>query len=346
MMVLFWVDAGPAFGLGHTSRALALAEALVARGLPCRFALPPDPTALAWVGAAGLPRPILLPERDPVLPDVLAAAVGARAVVVDVRHPLSLAEVRALGGTKPVLVVDNPGDGAAAADLVLAPFAAVTPEGPSAARWLVGPEVVPLRRGFQDVGRPARPAGGAARVLVSMGGSDPGGLTVPVVKALAPTGARSRFEVQVVANPASAVWGSVGEVLGRLGLAPPCAAEPERMAEHLADADVAVLAMGVTVYEAMAAGTPAVVLCRTSGDVAHARALEERGAIVSLGQHWTGERVRTAVGEVASAPARLEAMRRAGRTLVDGRGAERVAARLARLLEEGREADAERRAHA
>src|SRR5262249_43961813 len=109
--ILCWVDAGAAVGLGHLSRTLALAEAATAHGFTCRFALPPDPTALRWLGAAGMPPPILLPERGAVLPQVLAAAASADAVIVDVRHRLAVAEVRALGTRCPVLVIDNAGDG-------------------------------------------------------------------------------------------------------------------------------------------------------------------------------------------------------------------------------------------
>jgi spore coat polysaccharide biosynthesis protein SpsF len=100
------------------------------------------------------------------------------------------------------------------------------------------------------------------------------------------------------------------------------------MQPHLAAADVAVLALGVTVYEAMASGVPAVVLCRTDADVAHARTLADAGAIVSLGLHWTEERIAAAVERLLADPVARVAMSRAGRALVDGRGAARVAARL------------------
>ena len=101
----------------------------------------------------------------------------------------------------------------------------------------------------------------------------------------------------------------------------------------LAGADVAVVAMGVTVYEALACGVPTVVVCRTSGDVAHARALAARGALVNLGQHWNEEKIGAAVTELLATPARATALGEAGRALVDGRGAERVAERLAALVE-------------
>jgi len=328
-MILCWVDAGPAFGLGHVSRTLALAEALAAEGKTCRLAVAPDPTALAWIAASGLPRPIVLPESDPPLPHVLAAAEGATAVVVDVRHPLERAEVRALRGERPVLVVDNAGPGAADADLVLAPFG-TAPAGRAGERWLVGPSWVPLRRAFRNV--VARPAEGAPVVLVSMGASDPGGLAAPVIEALGAARAfGTALAARVVANPLAPVWRELPAALVRHGFPPACPVDPQRMPEHLAASSLAVLAMGVTVYEALAAGVPAIVLCRTSGDVEHARALEASGAILSAGLHWSEERLAGAVATLVADVDRRAAMGRAGRALVDGRGAERVAARLAAL---------------
>jgi spore coat polysaccharide biosynthesis protein SpsF len=330
-VILCWVDAGPAFGLGHVSRILALAEALAERGAGCRFALAPDPTALAWLAAARMPPPLRLAE--PALAHVLAAARGARAVVVDVKHPLTAREGRALGGSCPLVVVDNAGPGAEAADLVVAPFG-TAPAG-AAARWLTGPEHVPLRRAVRAAaaGGRAREAGAAPVVVVSMGASDPGGLTVPAVEALGRARAAGvGLEARVVASPLMPAWGALGALLDRLGMPPPCLADPANMPAALAAADLAVLAMGVTVYEAMALGLPAIVLCRTSGDAEHARALEARGAVVSLGPHWTEERIAQAVAALAGAPERRAAMAHTGRALVDGRGAERVAKRLLRLV--------------
>jgi spore coat polysaccharide biosynthesis predicted glycosyltransferase SpsG len=178
-----------------------------------------------------------------------------------------------------------------------------------------------------------------------MGASDPGGLTLPAVEAIGRArAAGARLTARVVANPASPVWKELPALLGRLDLPPACAVEPERTLEHLAAADCALLAMGVTVYEAMAAGVPPLVLCRTSGDAAHAGGLELRGGCASLGQHWTVERVATAVAALVAAPDRLAAMGGVGRGLVDGRGAERVAARLLARLGAEEEADAGERA--
>jgi spore coat polysaccharide biosynthesis predicted glycosyltransferase SpsG len=337
-MILCWVDAGPTFGLGHLARALALGEALTARGAAWRVALVPDPTALAWLRAAGARRPIALPERGPALAHVLDAARGAAAVVVDVQRPLGRPEVRALGGNRPILVVDNAGPGVADADLVLAPFATARD-----ARWLAGAAHVPLRRAFRLAGDLRGPRGSHPVVVVSMGAMDPGGLTVPAVEGLAIVRGRgTRLSARVLANPTAPVWEKLPGLLRRLDFAPPRPVDPTGTVTHLAEADVAVLAMGVTVYEALACGVPTLVVCRNAGDVAHARALAARGAVVSLGREWSDETLARAVADLLADPGRRETMAAAGRALVDGRGAERVTERLLALVPNATEV----RAHA
>ena len=176
-MVLCWVDAGLSVGLGPVSRGLALAEALAGYGLPCRLALAPDTTALAWLRLAGARPPVLLPEDEPALPRLLAAAGRVAAVIVDLKRPLTSTEAHALGAGRRLLVIDNGNASGAAADLVVAPLGCgaerdgreLRPEGGRSPQWLVGPAYVPLRRVFRLAGdlRGARPS--PPVVLVSMG---------------------------------------------------------------------------------------------------------------------------------------------------------------------------------
>jgi UDP-2,4-diacetamido-2,4,6-trideoxy-beta-L-altropyranose hydrolase len=331
-MVLCWVDAGPAYGLGHLARVLALGEALAARGAAWRAALVGDPTALGWLRAAGARRPIVLPERGPALAHVLEAARDAAAVVVDVKHALTRAEVRALGGERPVLVVDNPGPGVAEADLVLAPFGVAR-----GARWLAGAAHVPLRRAFRLAGDLRGPRGAHPVVLVSMGATDPGGLTVPAVEGLALAQARTGLVARVLANPTAPVWSQLPALLRRHDFPPARPVDPTATVTHLAEADLAVVAMGVTVYEALACGVPTLVVCRGAGDVAHARALAAEGAVAWLGREWSEETLAAAVAALLDDPAKRRAMAAAGRRLVDGRGAERVVDRLLGLCGGARE---------
>jgi spore coat polysaccharide biosynthesis predicted glycosyltransferase SpsG len=334
-MILCWTEAGPAVGFGHLSRTIALLEALEERRETCRVALPADPTALAWLRVAGARHPIVLPTTGPVLPEVLDAASEARAVVVDVKHALTRAEVRALGGRRPIVVVDNAGAGVAEADLVVAPFAIARDP-----RWLAGPTYVPLRRAFRLAGDLRGARGSCPLVLVSMGASDPEGLTVTALEGLALARERvPRFTVRVLANPASPLWSRLPALLRRLDFPPACPVDPTSMAGHLAEAELAIVAMGVTVYEALASGVPTIAVSRNRGDVTHARELTAPGALLSLGTQWNEDGIAEAAESLLVSRARRETMAAAGRARVDGRGAERVVDRLVGLLSHEREAD-------
>src|SRR5262249_46915459 len=159
------------------------------------FALVADSSAIAWLETAGFSGWIALPPDRSGLPAVLTAADDAAAVVLDVRQPVGVQMVRALKSPeRRVVLVDNLGPGVEEADLVVAPFGAARGE-----RWLAGPRWVPLR-GLLPAPRPERAEATRPTVLVSMGASDPGGLTVPVLEALARVGS-ARVMARVVANP-------------------------------------------------------------------------------------------------------------------------------------------------
>lgn len=104
------------------------------------------------------------------------------------------------------------------------------------------------------------------------------------------------------------------------------------------DADLAIVAGGVTLYEACALGVPAVALAVVPGQRRAIRAFVEEGAVLDAGEVSAS---RHAVDTAADGVARLVAdsgLRRAmttrARRLVDGRGAERVAARIHALLQD------------
>jgi UDP-2,4-diacetamido-2,4,6-trideoxy-beta-L-altropyranose hydrolase len=106
------------------------------------------------------------------------------------------------------------------------------------------------------------------------------------------------------------------------------------LAEELSSTSVAVLAGGVTLYEACALGVPSVAVALTSAQQVTIRALARRGATVdggSVTDRGTLDRVARAVARLIRDPASRRHMGAVGRRLIDARGAARVAARLRRL---------------
>ncbi|HLK11857.1 MAG TPA: hypothetical protein VKW76_10785 [Candidatus Binatia bacterium] len=324
MTAVVWAEAGSGAEPGRLRRARALARALAARGLRCRFVLPPEAETVAWLAAAGLPTSIVPPGREPGLRGVLGAATEAIAVVADVARPLQVLEARALRANGRVLVaVETPGPGAADADLVVAPFGE-----PRGERWLAGPAHAPVESPLASRRRPA--SGPRPVVLVDLEGPHAEAL-LPAVEALARIPG-VRAHARVLADPGGPVWARLAGLLGRLDLAPARAARPGALVAHLAAADVAVLGFGPGVHEALAAGVAPLVLCRRAAEAAALAPLAARGALRHLAPGWRADDVASVLGALLADWEGRAAMARAGWALVDGRGGERVAARLLGLL--------------
>ncbi len=94
----------------------------------------------------------------------------------------------------------------------------------------------------------------------------------------------------------------------------------------MSSASVAVLAGGVTLYEACALGVPAVAIALNQVQHATIRAIAQRGAAVDAGLVHSGAgrtiaRVAREVDRLLRDPALRRRMAAAGRRLVDARGA-------------------------
>ena len=106
----------------------------------------------------------------------------------------------------------------------------------------------------------------------------------------------------------------------------------------LADADAAIVAGGVTLYETMALGVPAVGLAVVPEQRPAIRAFAARRALIdACGTSASPKAIATAAASVArllDEPSLRRQMRREARRLVDGRGVYRVAAHIASISPE------------
>ena len=319
MNVAIRVDASTAIGWGHAMRCLALAQALAERPT---FVMSAPPQA--FVARAE-------PDADVVAGDDVAQvlATGADWVVVDGYH-LGSDYQRALreGGARVLVVDDYAHLDRYHADVLLnqnlgAPDYRDRAPG---ARLLIGPRYALLRREFRDV--PARDTPDVARrVLVTLGGSDPDGVTAQVVRALARV--EQPLDVQVIAgagNPHLAALERAAAALDSVDLVVDVRDMPRRMAW----ADLAVTAAGSTSWELARVGTPQIAIVLADNQRPIARGLADAGLAVSLGWHAdvADDRIADAVAALVGDAGRREELSRRGRELVDGRGASRVLAAM------------------
>ena len=326
-------DGNAAIGMGHVSRCLALADELREEHR-CRVLFTMRDLESAGAAAVKARRyDIVALKADadsdygPALQE-LVTTQHARALIVDVRDRLSRASLDAIraSGVR-VVTIDDGSDRRLASDLAFYPPVPQVEEmdwrGFAGQRY-AGWEWVVLRREF------AAGASADIDILVTMGGSDPAGMTAFTVRALEQLDAP--FAVRVVVGPAFDRAQELIDAIVRskhpiqIARAP----EPAMLAALMRASRMAIASFGVTAYELAASGVPAVHLCLTDDHARSSSAFEKEGLAMTAGVFG-----RVSPQDLVSAVSRL--MGNAGRRaemaaracrLVDGRGAKRVAARI------------------
>lgn len=334
--VLVRCDGDSQIGLGHVVRCIAVAEALRDRqGLRVVFAVDRGQAACDLIARHGFKTgPVRVDgETEPAWIDRALDACGAEVLVMDVRTDLEADAIRRWRDRGLLTaVIDEGGPRRLAADLAFYPpvpqLRLMDWTGFDGALY-VGWDYLPLRREFAPVVR-QRPAGRGdpLHVLVTMGGSDPGGATTVAIEALGLLDAD--LAVTVVVGSASR---HADDIAARLGGTLPQARllrGVDAMPALMASADLALVSFGMTAYEAAAVGTPSLALCLTADHAASAEALEREGALIDAGRigEVSAADLAPMIAELIDDRDRLAAMGDDAAQLIDGRGADRIAARI------------------
>ena len=337
--IAFRTTASKQIGFGHLRRCLTLAGELRRAGgaaSPICFWVDSDPAAVAVAAAAGFEAHLLSgPEPDATAARLEAGEVGT--LVVDSYAVASawFSAWRRRVGT--LVAIDDLADRQLDVDVVVngSPFAARLSyrTGPDVL-LLRGPRYALLPPGFREV--PARRAAPRpARVLVTLGGADPQSSTMAVVEAV--QRALPEAALDVVIGP---LFGPVPDLDRRAASHPPqlqLHRELDDLAALMSTADLAVSGGGQTLYELAATGVPTVALCLADNQEPNIAALAGV-SLLSAGRlpESAADGFRTveeACRQLAADPELRERMSEAGRSLVDGRGAARVADVIVRAAE-------------
>jgi UDP-2,4-diacetamido-2,4,6-trideoxy-beta-L-altropyranose hydrolase len=342
-------DAGLRIGSGHVMRCLALAQAWQSNGGKVLLlgACDSDPLRERMC-AAGI-QFLRLPSVHPAPGDLEATlrtldlvaeeegTPGGR-LVLDGYHfgPDYQRAVRA-AGHRLLVVDDNAHQPFYDADLVLnqnlhaGTLHYACPEG---TELLLGTRYALLRPEFhacRDARR--RHPDRARRLLVTLGGGDPGNATLTVLRALA-LAPIDGLEARIVVGSQNPHGSLLREEAKRLGLGDSVRllAHPAEMPELMAWADLAVSAAGTTCWELAFLGVPAALGIVADNQEAIAAALEGAGAAVSLGwfRALSAGDLAVRLGALAEDAAARSRLGRLAQRLVDGGGAARVVAALER----------------
>jgi len=337
--VVFRVDAGPGIGLGHLNRCLALAASLAHRGAACVFLAQETRFAHDRIEAAGLPLEILDLAGTPAGGDAdlaqttdVAATNGAVAVVVDsyAASASFLGSLRRAGFR--VIFIDDLARESVPAHLVVnggaqahrLPYQSATGD----TQFLLGPAYAMLPQGFRDL--PPRQMGSEVRrVLITVGGDDVSNVTAELIERLDRTA--GDFDVQAVVGPFARAGDHVREACRRSRRPAAVVRGATDLRELMLHADVAISAAGQTLYELAAAGTPTLAFELADNQAESLRSLDEAGVVKSAGRLADSGFYDRLLVQFHALVLDVEAragLSTAGQRLVDGRGAERVAAAI------------------
>lgn len=340
MRALIRVDCSPAIGMGHAMRCLALAGQLGHRGADVAFATRGPGSPLTELCAASGFEIHALPELDVGWEDdaahtlaILDAKKRPDWVVVDHYGLDARWERRLRPRCGAILAIDDLADRAHDCDLLLdqnfhdAAAARYLDRVPDTCQMLLGPRYALLRAAFSASNPPARD-GVLRRVLISYGGTDSTGETLKALSALA-LAALPGLSARVVIGPGNPRAAEIRECCARL----PGAEALESVADMsslLVNADIAIGAGGVSMWERCAMGVPSIVTAIARNQEPSSQAMGEAGLCIYLGTaaETSAKSIADVLRGLAATPALLRHIASSTMALVDGKGAERVADRM------------------
>ena len=342
---MIWIraDGGREIGSGHIMRCLSIADALRQLGAQVCFLLA-DASAVPLLEKREQEYRVLnsswrQPEKElSHLPEIFGSGEGD--VFLADSYYVTAEYLRRVGDHMPVCYMDDRGLKGLPVDLLInynifadaALYETTESTGPTA--YLLGVEYVPLRREFQGIVYEVKDR--VRRVLVTTGGSDPYDLAGQFVKlALAEPGTR-HLEYCVVS-------GAYNEHLPQLRKLEAANenvhvySNVENMCELMQSCDLAVTAGGSTMYELSAVGVPSVCFSFVDNQEGIVQEFRRR-ALVCFGGDYLAQGKQMLREAVACASLLAESLERRQyysarqRSLVDGKGAVRIANRLCGLV--------------
>jgi UDP-2,4-diacetamido-2,4,6-trideoxy-beta-L-altropyranose hydrolase len=311
LIVVFRTTCTESTGLGHFRRCLTLAEEAATDARPI-FVLTADDRGRELASASPFTTEYL-DASEPAATLAVVERVGADALVID-DYALTESQIAAFRTrVDRLLALDDLADRALAIDAVLNanPAAAeLAYDVPPDCLRLFGASYALLRREFRDLPR-RQAASTIERVLVTLGGSNPGGRTEGVVRLLL-----QLFPDATVEVAAGPLFRGDLPVDARVVVH----RSPRDMVQLMMRADLAIAAGGQTTYELAACGVPTVALCVADNQRVNLAAL---AALPTLRVASDDDLGNVVVGLAVDRAARQQLIDR-GQSLLDGRGAERA----------------------
>jgi len=334
MNILFRTDASPLLGTGHVMRCLALAEACQELGGAATFLLASITPAIEQLLSSHRISVTVSPTQPGSANDAWHAAkiaieLAADWVVIDgIAFGEAYQKELKSTGLRLLVLDDHAASGHWYADLILNQNYGVRAAGyenrePNTELFL-GPRFALLRQEFgrwRDWHREVTPQ--ARRVLITMGGSDPDNLTLQIVKAIATHA--PEMEMTVVVGPSNPHVATLRAVTASVRC--DLVVNATNISDLMAKSELAVIVAGGTLWELLFMEVATLSYARDALQDEVVNALLNQRVIHHLGSvsGFDAKALVESLRDLAGSKNRRRSMGMAGRQIVDGLGAFRMA---------------------
>tara|TARA_R110000772_G_scaffold40132_12_gene93988 strand:+ start:941 stop:2422 length:1482 start_codon:yes stop_codon:yes gene_type:complete len=321
-------DAGASVGAGHFARTAAVADILLASS-DIEIVLLTNAEGVTLVaGYFPADTRVVSLAPDDVGPEGSMRALAKLnwmpdVIILDQYGSVPEWEKLAADTDTPLLVFDD-FDISKRADIIVRPHG-----GAGSGRETIvlrGPAFLPLSRHITDLAKtPSQESQARLRLNICFGGSDPTGETAKALQAAADL---EELDVDVVVGPRAEIDPLLIKAAEQMPhVTPYRAPNQKQLAELIYEADLALGAGGVMLWERLCLGVPSLVISIAENQQAQIDTIVEAGAIRFLGEHKqvTPEKITQAVRALVADEAGRKAIAETGQNLVDGRGALRLA---------------------
>lgn len=335
-IAVFRVDASIEIGAGHIMRCLTLADGLKKRGYTCSFVVSPSTIKVLRLLKKIEHQVIELSENSQKenSQEIIKKQWpnGCDLLVVD-HYQLDIDyEIHFDKWAKTILVIDDLASRKHTADILLDQNMRVSGNDYDGlinknCRVLIGPEYALLRPQFclmrQDLNK-TDSVSGLNRILVSLGATDPKGLSVAISKNILQI--LDKVSVDVVISSTSPQYEELKKLhdvyKNRLNLK----VDVNDMASLIYNADLSIGAPGVTAWERCSLGLPTLLLVTAENQRINVKPLCDVGAAIDIGDwkniNW--QLLEKTLQEFHINPSLLNDMRQSALNVCDANGVDRV----------------------
>lgn len=344
--VLLRVDASPKIGLGHLIRCFTIADYLRANDITAFF-ISNSGYGEKYIAARGFKfyafKPECTIENEAGVIKELASEMNSPAIIIDLNNYNTFADAETYSEYLEIIKTlslftvsfEDSKICPAICDLVVIPYVGaqnITLPETVKSRYLLGPRYFVLSEQFLKTERHfVRKK--VENVLISMGGSDTEGLTLKVlsifnemkldIKLNIFIGGFFIIDDETIKNTLRSYKGAYSIIRN-----------VTNMAQHMAESDIAIINSGLTKYETAFVGLPCIIISNNSYHAVLMEDFATHGSALHLGEvnKISNNHLAEAISYLLSDYDKREQMSKAGRSLVDGNGVERIFNEISRRL--------------